>query len=256
MPKDDQLGLFGAPAGEASESTPPAAAAPGGAAAQDAAPGPAGKAPAAARAGRTPVGAAAPVGWHLEAAKALGPEVRLGTSSWSFPGWEGKVWDRGATEHELARSGLAAYARHPLLRTVGIDRTFYAPVPARTLAEYAAQVPDDFRFLVKAHEHLCLARFPEHPRYGALRGAESPHFLDAAYAIEQVVEPFLEGLGAKGGPLLFQFPPRRPCGRWALIASRRACTTSCASCPRGRSTRWSCATASSSGRSSRRRCAT
>jgi uncharacterized protein YecE (DUF72 family) len=28
----------------------------------------------------------------------------------------------------LARHGLAAYARHPLLRTVSLDRTFYAPL--------------------------------------------------------------------------------------------------------------------------------
>ena len=193
MPKDTQLGLFGAPPAE-----DPAPA--GEEAARKPAP--------AARAGRAPVGPAAPLEWQREAARALGPDVRLGTSSWSFPGWEGKVWDRAATEHELSRSGLVAYAQHPLLRTVGIDRTFYAPVPARTLAEYAAQVPEDFRFLVKAHEQLCLLRFPDHPRYGAARGAESPHFLDAAYALEQVIEPFLEGLGAKGGPLLFQFTPQ------------------------------------------------
>ena len=56
--------------------------------------------------------------------------VRFGTSSWSFPGWAGIVYPRRASASELAREGLLEYARHPLLTTVGIDRGFYAPIPA------------------------------------------------------------------------------------------------------------------------------
>src|SRR5512143_109764 len=63
----------------------------------------------------------------------LPADVRLGTSSWSFPGWRGIVWDRDASPALLAREGLAAYARHPLLRTVGLDRTYYAPMTAAAL---------------------------------------------------------------------------------------------------------------------------
>ena len=37
----------------------------------------------------------------------------LGTSSWSFPGWAGLVYDREAAQSMLARQGLAAYAQHP-----------------------------------------------------------------------------------------------------------------------------------------------
>ena len=54
-----------------------------------------------------------------ELAAQLPRTIALGTSSWSFPGWRGLVWDRDATESTLARSGLTAYAAHPLLRTVG-----------------------------------------------------------------------------------------------------------------------------------------
>jgi len=135
-------------------------------------------------------------------------EVRLGTSSWSFPGWTGLVYAREAGAEVLAREGLPAYARHPLFRTVGVDRTFYGPVPLETFQGWAAAVPDDFRFLVKAHEALTLARFPMHERYGARRGEENPTFLDPGYARDLVVAPFVEGLGAKAGPLLFQFPPQ------------------------------------------------
>lgn len=144
----------------------------------------------------------------LDLGARLPAQVRLGTSSWSFPGWTGLVYAREASQLTLARGGLPAYARHPLLRTVGIDRTFYGPVPTETFRAWADAVPETFRFLAKAHEELTLAHFPHRERYGARRGERNPRFLDAAYAIDAVVAPFVEGLGAKAGPLVFQFPPQ------------------------------------------------
>lgn len=141
-------------------------------------------------------------------AAALPPEVRIGTSSWSFPGWRGIVYAAEHSAEMLARRGLTAYADHPLLRCVGIDRTFYAPVDCSVFAEYAGAVGDDFRFLVKAHEHCTLARFPKHARYGADAGERNRRFLDSAYAIDRVVGPAVDGLGDKLGVLLFQCPPQ------------------------------------------------
>lgn len=158
---------------------------------------------------RAPVGAAEVAESDRDTAARLPQTARFGTSSWSFPGWKGIVWDREVAQTRLANEGLGAYARHPLLRAVGVDRTYYAPVPASLLAGYAEAVPSTFRFVVKAHEWLTVAKFPSHPRYGAYRGKENPHFLDAAYARANVVEPFIEGLGEKGGALVFQFPPQR-----------------------------------------------
>ena len=86
----------------------------------------------------------------VELAAVLPPNLRLGTSSWTFPGWTGLVWDREYSDPDLSRHGLTAYAKHPLLRTVGIDRSFYRPMTAEQFARHAAQVPDDFRFVVKA----------------------------------------------------------------------------------------------------------
>lgn len=134
--------------------------------------------------------------------------MRLGTSSWSFPGWAGIVYDRVGSPQELARVGLEPYARHPLLRAVGIDRTYYAPISREQFAAYAHVVPDAFRFLVKAHEQCTLTTFPRLPRYGEMQGLRNPFFLDSAYATDMVVGPVIEGLGAKAGPLLFQFPPQ------------------------------------------------
>lgn len=147
----------------------------------------------------------APVAPEVEAlAGKLPPEIRLGGSTWSFPGWAGLVYDGLYPERRLAREGLAAYARHLLFRSVGVDRTHYATLPAEDFADYAEAVPVGFRFLVKAHEDCTLAAFPDRPRYGARRGQTNPRFLDPTYAAGEVVAPYAEGLGEKGGALLFQ----------------------------------------------------
>jgi uncharacterized protein YecE (DUF72 family) len=139
----------------------------------------------------------------------LPPRIHLGTSSWSFPGWTGLVYadrnDKPATEQILARHGLSAYAAHPLFRTVSLDRTFYAPLTAVEFATYAAQVPDAFRFVVKApaaftDPAICKSGSGEPAR-------DNPSFLDGAAAVATFVRPCLEGLGARAGPLVFQFPP-------------------------------------------------
>src|SRR5690606_25191915 len=72
------------------------------------------------------------------------PLVRFGTSSWTFPGWSGLVYRRPRTQAELARDGLREYARYPLFGTVGIDRSYYAPLAADDLKRYAAQLPPGF----------------------------------------------------------------------------------------------------------------
>ncbi|MCA9738437.1 MAG: DUF72 domain-containing protein [Gemmatimonadota bacterium] len=161
-----------------------------------------------------------------ELAGRLPPRLRLGTSSWSFPGWAGIVYDRRAPESLLARKGLEPYARHPLLRAVGVDRTFYEPLPTLAFREYADAVPADFRFVVKADRRLTIPHLagPDHPfgappppgereqRVRARGGIHSanPLFLDAEYARRAVVEPVQSGLGARLAVLLLQFPPLDP----------------------------------------------
>lgn len=155
---------------------------------------------------------------HLRLATRLPSDVRLGTSSWSFPGWSGIVYAGGATPTRLARSGLSAYAQHPLLRAVGLDRTYYAPLQAEDYATYAAQVPPHFRFVVKAPEALTVSRYPNHERYGALAGRDNPTFLDAACAEDTLVGPACEGLADTLGVILFQMPPQPT---WAVGGRQR-----------------------------------
>ena len=87
--------------------------------------------------------------------KSTSSQLRLRTSNWPAPcplapGWAGLVWDGNYAEAQLSKHGLAAYAQHPLFRTVSLDRAFYRPLTASQYAAYAAQVGDDFRFVVKA----------------------------------------------------------------------------------------------------------
>jgi uncharacterized protein YecE (DUF72 family) len=141
-------------------------------------------------------------------AEALPRSLYLGTMSWSFPGWRGLVYGRSAEPKLLAEAGLGAYAQHPLLGAVEVDRSFYEPLPAAYFASLGRQVPEHFRFLVKAHEQCTTPRFPRHARYGKKQGELNPLFLQPAYAADAVVAPTVAGLGAKLGGIVFQFPPQ------------------------------------------------
>lgn len=147
----------------------------------------------------------APWGDDLRALAArLPPTLRLGTSSWSYPGWQGLVWEGAHSEQLLARKGLSVLAQHPLMRTVSIDRSFYRPLTASDYARYAAQVPGDFRFVVKAPSLVTDALV----RSEDGRGREpNPAFLDAQLATQEFVAPALEGLGPRAGALVFQLSP-------------------------------------------------
>ena len=134
----------------------------------------------------------------------LPSEIRLGTSSWFFPGWRGLVYDGVHPQAMLSRKGLAAYAQIPLLRTVSLDRTFYAPISVVDYARYASQVPEHFSFVVKAPAIVCDAVMRDEEGRGKVL---NPHFLDAAIATREFVLPCLEGLSGKAGPLVFQVSP-------------------------------------------------
>lgn len=140
-----------------------------------------------------------------------GDRLALGTSSWHFPGWAGLVWDRPYPEARLSRDGLAAYAAHPLLGTVSLDRAFYRPLAAAEYARLAAQARrtnPGFRFVVKAPAVVtdALQRDPATGR----PLAPNPGFLDPAAARTLAAEPAAQGLGDALGALVFQLSPLPP----------------------------------------------
>lgn len=137
-------------------------------------------------------------------AAALSPRIHLGTSTWSYPGWEGLVWAGKHSEATLSKTGLTAYAAHPLLRAVGIDRGFYRPLAASDFERHAQQVPQGFRFTVKAPSLVTDALV----RSEDGRGQEpNPLFLDATTALQSFIEPVYEGLSERIGALVFQLSP-------------------------------------------------
>jgi uncharacterized protein YecE (DUF72 family) len=114
------------------------------------------------------------------------------------------VWADEHPDAALSKRGLPAYSQHPLFRSVCVDRAFYRPLTVSQYAAYAAQVPPDFRFVVKAPGLVTDAMV----RGEDGRGLQAnPAFLDPQLAVQEFVEPALEGLGNKLGALVFQLSP-------------------------------------------------
>jgi uncharacterized protein YecE (DUF72 family) len=132
------------------------------------------------------------------------PLLRMGVSTWSYPGWEGLVWQGSYSESVLSQKGLTALSQHPLMRTVCIDRTFWRPLSTEQYARYAAQVPEDFRFMVKCPNAVTDALIRAEDGKGQQR---NPVFLNPQLAVDQFVQPCLQGLGAKLGVLVLQISP-------------------------------------------------
>jgi uncharacterized protein YecE (DUF72 family) len=138
--------------------------------------------------------------------------LRMGTSSWYFPGWSGLVWQEPYAEQKLSREGLRAYAHHPLMRTVSLDRAFYRPMTAEQYAQLSAQVPDDFRFVVKVPSVIsdALIRHPRRETEGESAGnalRPNPHFLSPQLMTSACIEPLARGMGHKLGVLVLQMSP-------------------------------------------------
>ena len=143
---------------------------------------------------------------HLR--RRLPDKLRLGTSSWTFPGWAGLVYHRRyGSQRAFVRESLREYAEHPLMRTVGIDRGYYAPVPESDLASYARQVPRDFRGAIKVWQQISMPVYPRHPRYGDLAGQANPDFLDVERFADDVFRPVQTAFGARMGPWILEMAP-------------------------------------------------
>ncbi|MFN2385989.1 MAG: DUF72 domain-containing protein [Thermoanaerobaculia bacterium] len=165
-----------------------------------------------------------------EIAACLPEALRFGTSSWSFPDWEGLVYPARWTAAELARNGLREYVLHPLLRTVGIDRSYYAPIPAEDLERYAAQLPPGFPCCAKAPEAVTSPVLGDRTR-GPL--AENPDFLRPRRFVEEMIEPFRAHFAEHTGPFVIQLPPAPPAFRLPPDRFARALEEFLSALPRG-----------------------
>ncbi|MEP6679483.1 MAG: DUF72 domain-containing protein [Betaproteobacteria bacterium] len=109
-----------------------------------------------------------------------------GASGYSFKEWKGAFYPEKLKAEEM----LAWYAAR--LPTVEINNTFYRMPRTAVLDAWAAQVPEHFRFAIKASR-----RITHIARLKADTAAEPVGYLYRG----------LDALGAKRGPVLFQLPP-------------------------------------------------
>jgi uncharacterized protein YecE (DUF72 family) len=114
-----------------------------------------------------------------------GLRVRAGTSGYSYPEWRGHFYPEKLAPKDMLRF----YGER--FRTVEINNTFYRmPTPA-LLEGWAAQVPDDFTFALKAPRRIT-------------------HILrlrEVGDLVMHLVQTSDAALGPRGGPFLFQLPP-------------------------------------------------
>lgn len=162
-----------------------------------------------------PIAPQPPDGALRDLAARLPRTMRLGTSTWNFPGWRGIIWSRGSGLTGLAENGLTAYSKNPLLRTVGLDRNFYRALTTAHFAHYAAQVPEDFRFIVKAPREVTDPY--ERDDRGRPTGTNPLFSMRMPQSINSLAQQDSD-LGARPDRSSFNFPRCRirNCGRWKL----------------------------------------
>jgi len=137
-------------------------------------------------------------------AEAMPSNVRLGTSSWTFPGWAGLVYHRRyPNQRAFVRESLEEYVRFPLFRTVGIDRSFYAPLGADELRSYARVMPEGFLAVMKVWSELTTRVFPRGDRAGQVNRS----FLDPERFAAEVAAPVDAAFRERLGVFLVEIPP-------------------------------------------------
>jgi uncharacterized protein YecE (DUF72 family) len=120
-----------------------------------------------------------------------------------FPGWAGIVAAVRPRRHTSLDTALPN-TRHPLLTTVGIDRSYYAPIPIDDLRAYAGQLPPRFPCCAKAPASVTSLVVP-----GGRRDAPepNPHFLSPERFALEMLEPFAEAFADHCGPFIVECAP-------------------------------------------------
>jgi uncharacterized protein YecE (DUF72 family) len=110
--------------------------------------------------------------------------IAVGTSGYSYKEWKGSFYPT-----DLPASKMLAYYSERF-NTVEINASFYRMPEAKTVAKWAAEVPDGFTFILKAPQRIT------HQKKLVDTGDEVRYLFEVA-----------ESLGTKLGPVLFQLPP-------------------------------------------------
>lgn len=108
----------------------------------------------------------------------------LGCAVWAFKDWVGDFYPAGARSPDFLR----LYGDR--LTTVEGNTTFYSIPNTATVARWATQTPETFRFC------------PKLPRLYSHSGALMPHFTEALSFLQT-----MQRLEARLGPVMLQLPP-------------------------------------------------
>ncbi|MCS6912542.1 MAG: DUF72 domain-containing protein [Myxococcales bacterium] len=136
--------------------------------------------------------------------------VRFGTSSWTYPGWQGQVFsDVGRYGSRFGRLCLGEYARDPRFRTAGADNLYYVAPRERLqmLQEYRRLVGDvpGFDLCPKVWHGITVHRYtPQQQATWRLNSEINRFFLDPQAFLEEVLWPLEQGLGPHLGPLILE----------------------------------------------------
>lgn len=108
----------------------------------------------------------------------------VGTSGYSYKEWKGTFYPKDLPDKQM----LHFYGEH--FQTVEINNTFYRMPKAAVLQAWAAEVPADFKFVLKASQRI----------------THIQRLKDAGDSVSYLLEVAGE-LKKRLGPLLFQLPP-------------------------------------------------
>lgn len=123
-------------------------------------------------------------------------DIRIGIGGWSFAPWRGDFFPTG-----LAQSRELEFASRKFA-AIEINGTFYSRQSRSTWEKWAASVPDDFQFALKASRY-CVTR---------------PRLADAGEGIGNFLVQGLTALGPKLGPILWMLAARRRFDREDIAA--------------------------------------
>jgi uncharacterized protein YecE (DUF72 family) len=141
-------------------------------------------------------------------ARGIPPNIRFGTSTWTYDGWFGDVYHRQYRGPQPAKR-LEEYARYPLFRTVGIDSAFYDPPSEEELQAYARALPPGFPCVSKVWDRVTTKRISQDAGQPGLAGMRNPDFSNAAVFKDAVLGPYSRVFRDHAGCFVFEFPSMR-----------------------------------------------
>lgn len=135
--------------------------------------------------------------------------IYIGTSSWKYEGWMGRLYspERYLTRGKISR---AKFERECLrehaevFHTVCVDAGYYRFPSPQWVQQLMEQTPESYQFTFKVTDDITARTFPNLPRHGDRAGQRNEHFLDAEL-FQQTLIQTLTPWKDRTGVLIFEF---------------------------------------------------